>query len=167
MDIIIKPFETENFLLLEKLCDIDYACFGKDNAWTVENFSKILPFKLNLSFVAYHNQVPIGFIICSVYKNKLLKIAHLNRIAVSKEYSKNNVGYSLIQKFEFAVRKISISKITLEFHKSLHVAHFYEKCGYIQITDSQEIEDYVIEKRKEDKLASFLAYNQKIYYKKL
>lgn len=167
MDILIKPFP---YLLSSRkdiadLCSLDMDIYGLGLHWDEKNFTSELSLKNELSFCAYDGNTLIGYIICSSYFMNEELIAHINRIAIRKQFKNKNIGRSLVASFEMAAQKHGIKKITLEFDQKLKVEQFYEKLGYKQMLDKKFVLNYLKNKSKLSKINLYLGFERKIYVK--
>lgn len=169
MDILIKPFP---YLLSSRkdiadLCLLDIDIYGYGLHWDEKNFTSVLPLKNELSFCAYDANTLIGYIICSSYFMNEELTAHINRIAISKQFKNKNIGRTLVVNFEMAAQEHGIKIITLEFDRKLKVEQFYEKLGYQQMLDEKLVLNYLKNKSKLSKIDLYLGFERKIYIKEM
>jgi UDP-glucose 4-epimerase len=150
MDILIKRFfeNPDNSLFLSKIRELDSAVFGEENSWSDYNFYKELPLKKDLSFIALSYKKIIGFLIGSAYPTNKGTAAHINRIAVDRDFRNYGVGQELIRHFENAAKVCKCVTISLEFDKKLNVDRFYVKSGYLPMDKTDDILNYLRAKEK-------------------
>ncbi len=95
----------------------------KEEFDSIDNFAThILAFKDNKA-------VGTARFFHSVKENKYL----IGRLAVLKEYRKQNIGKEILKVIEEELKKVSINKVYLASQKRAVI--FYEKCGYIKEGD--------------------------------
>jgi hypothetical protein len=162
MDHVIEPLFPNNIGsdVIDQLCNLDRKAFGID-AWNESNFLSLFPGKSDLSFITKRNKQITGFIIGSTYNTPEVKRAHVNRIVAKGS------GRLLMEAFEKAARAMDCKVSTLEFHKDLAVAGFYERCGYAALNEPEYIMKYVTYKGKENIADEYLSLRRRIYTKNL
>lgn len=169
MHIVIEPFfeKTGSFSFWATVFRIDVTAFGEGNTWNEYNFTREFPLKKELSFLALTDKKIIGFLIGSAYISFKGKTAHLNRIAVDKDFNHKGIGKKLILQFENAATINKCVSITLEFDIALNVESYYKKSGYFPLNQLDEIKSYVKSKGKEESLEKYTTFKRRIYFKDL
>jgi len=149
MDNVIKPFTTiASKTSIEAILNLDSEAFGTEQAWNWDNFVFALPFKMDLSFVAFQNNNIVGYVIASVYDLDNVLTGHVNRIASGKTTKGTGIGTKLLNSVHVKCKKLGLSNITLEFDSALAVLDFYQTFGYCQMTNEDFLIKYLKSKNK-------------------
>lgn len=90
-----------------------------------------------IHIVAFSDGVPIGT--CRYYRDEEREVYVVGRLAVRKDYRRQDVGRKLLQKVEEQV--VSQGGGTLCLHAQVRVKAFYEKQGYYG-AGAIEMEEY-------------------------
>jgi GNAT superfamily N-acetyltransferase len=167
MDILIKHFfeNTDSPLFLENICRLDSEVFSEENNWNDSHFYKELPLKKELSFIATTDKKIIGFLIGSAYQADKGLTAHINRIAVDRDFRNKGVGQELIRYFEDAAKVCKCTYISLEFNKKLNVDSFYIKSGYSPMDQTDDILSYLRAKGKLQLKNKYITFERRIFIK--
>lgn len=108
---------------INKVLDLD--------PWTVDNFLMDLYGKWEYSLSALENNQIVGFLICSVKKNNILRI---HKIAVLPKYQRKKIGSTLLKNLFINAHEFGIERIALKVKKSnVNVQRFYEQLGFKKI----------------------------------
>ena len=112
---------------------IAIASDQKDEYWSISHFLLDLPEKWALSFVAFDQNKPIGYAICS-RKNK--EIIHLHHFMVHSNFRRGGFGTKMISEVELRAINSGARFLTLKINPSNHQAKFfYERFG-MKVIDS-------------------------------
>jgi ribosomal protein S18 acetylase RimI-like enzyme len=102
--------------------------------WTREHLLLDLPCKWDLSWAAFIERVPVGFIICS----KKVSVAHIHLMLVGTAYRRQHIGNQLFGHFLTNVlgnaEKLGLTSLELQTNKSWKPAiEFYKRQGFTVI----------------------------------
>ena len=90
-------------------------------------FAEMLNINSESCFVAVNKDHLIG----SVFGTNNGRRAFIYHVAVHPDWQRKGVGKKLLQKVEFSLKKIGVSRVRLMVDlENLHVVTFYEKRGY-------------------------------------
>jgi len=98
---------------------------------TYKNEKKEFDDMLNINpkscFIAVNQDQIIG----SVFGTNNGRRAFIYHVAVHPDWQRKGIGKKLLQKAEYSLKKIGVSKVRLMVDlENLHVVPFYKKCGY-------------------------------------
>jgi ribosomal protein S18 acetylase RimI-like enzyme len=169
MDILVKRFfdYIQDPSFLDKICQLDSEVFEEGNTWNDLNFYSELPLKKELSCFATTDKKIIGFLIGSAYTTDKGLTAHINRIAVDKNFRNKGVGQEMIRHFEDIAKVSKCAYISLEFDKKLNVDSFYVKSGYLPVNREDDILNYLKAKGKLELLDIYITFERRIFVKNL
>jgi len=122
---------------VDRLCLIDREAFG-EQAWGRDSFCRLLPGKFQLSRIALHNSIPIGYLIGSRYDSKW---SHIHRIVVASSFHRKGIATRLLERFEDACLAVEIAELTLESLVTRDAANaFYERTGFTRVSGGRLVE---------------------------
>ena len=98
----------------------------------------MLPSKFQLSRVALHNSIPIGYLIGSRCDGKW---GHIHRIVVFLSFQRKGIATKLLDRFEDVCLAVGIAELTLESLVTRDAANaFYERTGFTRVSGGRLVE---------------------------
>ncbi|MEQ8361393.1 MAG: GNAT family N-acetyltransferase [Cyclobacteriaceae bacterium] len=118
--------KSEMIRQIKEILLIDQAIVGE--RWSKENFLFDMPEKWGLSLQILANNLIVGFLVAS-YKNNSI---HIHRLAVGKEFQKQNIGKQLVDEIQATAKRRNIKLITLKvLSTNTDAIRFYERLGFV------------------------------------
>lgn len=128
--------------VLPELVAIDGRTIAGDT-WVESNFRHQAPEKWNLSFVALHQEMPVGFLVGSRRDNGN---AHIHRLAVDVRQQKQGIGRRLIEKITQQAIALGCPAVSLKVAQDNAAAvDFYLDLGF-EKNNSEGINLWMIKK---------------------
>ena len=125
---------------LEQVCDIGKECFSMP--WSLDGIKAELSNPHSITLVAIENNIVIGFL----NVHCVLDEGYINNIAVTENYRRQGIGFSLINQLMKNGKKHNIKFFTLEVRKSNQNAiDFYKKQGFLKVGERKNIYEKPLE----------------------
>lgn len=153
-NLVIRPMEVSD---LSSVMDIEKASF--ENPWRKEHFLINLKVRADArSWVAYHNQKIVGFIIAwyiSAYADEEGE-SHIHNIAVSPDFRRHGIGRLLLLEAVQKGIQLNCTVTVLEVRESNYEARsFYKDLGFYETgirPNYYQEEDAVVMEAKSSKI---------------
>ena len=143
---MIKRFTSQHIIRAAKL-ELDVFktsghIYDTEN-WNVENFSRSMPSKFDLSFVYEKDIDIIGFTVGYRYQHNW---AHISRVAVSPMHQRKGIARSLLERQLHEMTLLEIERATLDVISiNVGAIKFYSALGFRQLS-GKELESFVIDR---------------------
>ena len=156
---LVQPFSTAKEII-SSLAQLDREIFG-ESSWEESNFIQDRPRKEELSLLLSDGEQIVGYIVGYETNSR---IVHISRLGLSESYRGEALGGRMIQEFFEHASSLGYDHVTVEHPTDLPVAPFYEKSGFLRLSEKSLVE-YV--ERMEKDPVPYLNQERLVYQFKL
>jgi [ribosomal protein S18]-alanine N-acetyltransferase len=101
-----------------------------EQPWSFQDFQKLLQNGATCGYIAYHKELPIGFILAQVAVDQ----ADILTFCVIPKYRRCGVGYTLLTQLQKFLEAQGVKELHLEVREeNVPAINLYIRCGFTQV----------------------------------